>query len=404
MTKRKQRTHGTGNIELRHGAYFVRVRVDGVRYKFRLGRAEDFSSHKQIEAAAREAIARTSVSSVRNPRGVTLGEFIERTFLPAQKKLRRRSTYVEYEGIFQRHIKTLPESSRKLHQFRTYDIQSIIDSAAEEKLRSTTTLKHLKHYLGGVFKFAAQRDCFPRDWSNPVRDATIPKRTSKPNETVAYTTAEVNAVLDALDDDLEAKTIVAVAAFAGLRRSELQGLRWMDVDQDSINVAQTVWQSTVNPPKSRASANFVPVIPPLRAILEAYRAHCETTDQFGLLTPDSRMFRITLAKEGRNRLDIAFRRAGLRFSGYHAFRRGLASNLFELGLDDLTVMRVMRHGSVQVTRAHYIKVRDNRLAGAMDLLTAALEKGRARAAHGVSGATGTAEVVDRISTEAFIVR
>ena len=328
MTKRKakQRTHGTGNIEERHGAFYCRVRVDGIRYKFRLGRKEDFSSHKQIEAAAREAVLRVSVGSVRNPRSVTLGEFIERTYLPAQKELRRRSTYLEYEGIFQRHIKPLPEASRKLHHFRTSDIQSIIDSAAEEKLRSSTTLKHLKHYLSGVFKFAAQRECFPRDWSNPVRDATIPKRTSKPRETVAYTTAEVSAVLDQLDGDPEAKAIVGIAAFAGLRRSELQGLRWMDWDGDSINVAQTVWQSTVNPPKSRASANFVPVIPPLRARLEAYRAEAVAGDQFGLLTPDSRMFRIGLAKEGRYRIDTAFRQAGLRFSGYHGFRRGLASN------------------------------------------------------------------------------
>lgn len=82
------------------------------------------------------------------------------------------------------------------------------------------------------------------------------------------------------------------------------------------------------------------------------------------------MFLYTLDHIGGNKVAVAFRRAGLKFSAFHGFRRGLATLLFEEGCDDLTVMRVLRHASVQVTRASYIKVRDNVLEAAMAKITA----------------------------------
>jgi len=53
------------------------------------------------------------------------------------------------------------------------------------------------------------------------------------------------------------------------------------------------------------------------------------------------------------------------WKGWHAFRRGIASNLFDLGCDDLTVQRILRHSKVQVTREHYIQVRDAKVDAAM---------------------------------------
>jgi integrase len=61
--------------------------------------------------------------------------------------------------------------------------------------------------------------------------------------------------------------------------------------------------------------------------------------------------------------------AGVKYAAWHAARRGLASNAYELGADDLTVQRTLRHGSVQVTRASYIKLRDARVDSAMAKLS-----------------------------------
>ena len=81
----------------------------------------------------------------------------------------------------------------------------------------------------------------------------------------------------------------------------------------------------------------------------------EKQDQFGLLSPETRVFRYTLDHFGRKHFAAAFRKAVSPSGDFHAFRRGLATNLFELGLDDRTVMRILRHVRVQITRASYIK-------------------------------------------------
>ena len=58
--------------------------------------------------------------------------------------------------------------------------------------------------------------------------------------------------------------------------------------------------------------------------------------------------------------------------GWHGFRRGLASNLHALGVEDLDIMKIMRHSDVNVTRASYIKVPDAAKKAAMRKLDAAL--------------------------------
>jgi len=146
----------------------------------------------------------------------------------------------------------------------------------------------------------------------------------------------------------------AIAAFAGLRRSEIQGLEWSDLEGDRLWVRRSVVAGNENAPKSRASRSWVPIIAPLATILTEYR----TEDSAGSMFPFGlgHLVRTQLRKAGGQ--------------GLQAARRGLASNLFELGVDDLTVSRILRHQGVQVTRAHYVKLRDARVDNAMSRLSA----------------------------------
>ena len=57
--------------------------------------------------------------------------------------------------------------------------------------------------------------------------------------------------------------------------------------------------------------------------------------------------------------------------GWHAFRRGLASTLYGLGVDDAMVQQILRHKGVQVTRDHYIKTSDDQSGAAMAKLESA---------------------------------
>ncbi len=58
-------------------------------------------------------------------------------------------------------------------------------------------------------------------------------------------------------------------------------------------------------------------------------------------------------------------KAGLRWHGWHAFRRGWATNLHRLGVADKTILRILRHADVAVTQNCYIKTLDADAAAAM---------------------------------------
>ena len=81
-----------------------------------------------------------------------------------------------------------------------------------------------------------------------------------------------------------AATVCAVAAFAGLRRAELRGVRWEDYDGEQIMVMRSSWEGFENEPKTKRSKSPVPVIPRLQAILAAHKVTCgnpKTGPMFG---------------------------------------------------------------------------------------------------------------------------
>ena len=67
------------------------------------------------------------------------------------------------------------------------------------------------------------------------------------------------------------------------------------------------------------------------------------------------------------------RRSDSEWYGWHGFRRGIASNLYELGANDKVVQRVLRHAKPHVTKERYVKAFDPALLAAMKSMEATLD-------------------------------
>jgi integrase len=361
----------SGSLLKSHGSWFLKVYIGGKQRAIRLGSVREFMTKRDVRKAADRELTRLRQMSPSGEAKITLDSFIRSVYLPAMESQLRVSTAAGYAGLHERYIAGRSEAKRPLYEYRTVDVQRLLDGIAADHTLSKATLQHIKAYLSGVFRHAVVSGL--RD-GNPVRDCLIPKSTVQRAEPGVYTLAEIRSLLGVLVED--AKATVAVAAYAGLRLAELQGLRWTDYDGSAIEIKQTQWRGYTSDPKSRASKDWVPVIPALKTILMEYKAngskHRYTAPRADY-HPDA-MFPIDLDKLGRRTIAAACKQAGIEWKGWHAFRRGLASNLFELGADDLTVQRVLRHAKVNVTRAHYIRLRDPKLTAAMDSLQGAHEE------------------------------
>ena len=62
------------------------------------------------------------------------------------------------------------------------------------------------------------------------------------------------------------------------------------------------------------------------------------------------------------------KKAGMPWKGWHGFRRGLASNLNRLGVDDSVIQAILRHSTVAVTQRCYIKTTSHDAIAAMQRL------------------------------------
>jgi hypothetical protein len=48
----------------------------------------------------------------------------------------------------------------------------------------------------------------------------------------------------------------------------------------------------------------------------------------------------------RRHIEDVFEKKGIEWHGWHAFRRGLATNLSELGVHDNVCQKILRHGHI----------------------------------------------------------
>jgi integrase len=283
-----------------------------------------------------------------------INQFIESVYFPSRKEDLRASTYIGYKNLHARHLKKHFDGLR-LCDFKLQVAQDILNQIARGNPKlSSQTLKHCKWFAVSVFKFAAQHGAFNSELKNPFFETTIPKTPQHRSEPTRVAT--IDLVLDTIDTLEEpAATVVALAAFSGLRKSEIQGLRWEDLKDNELHVQRTAWRPThvVEQTKTEASRGAVPVIPELAKHLENHRNGFPAE---GFIFVGAKMGHpLDLHNLARRVIRPALKKKNIPWCGWHGFRRGLATNLYELGVEAKTRQAILRHADVSVTEKHYVK-------------------------------------------------
>lgn len=171
---------------------------------------------------------------------------------------------------------------------------------------------------------------------------------------------EMKRLLFAIDSDtnLDARAILKIALYTGLRRGEIFGLRWQDIDFDN---------NVIHLPKTKSGdKKEIPMNPQVRAVLEAHHK----TSEYVFPGEDGGQ-RVTIQKALR-RIRKA---AGLPddFRPLHGLRHAYASRLVSAGVDLFTVSQLLTHGSTTVTK-RYAHLAPGALRKASDLAGALVDE------------------------------
>jgi integrase len=318
----------------------------------------------RTKAAARE-LAEELLAPVNSDRAtpmsvISLGRFVEDHYLPFVETHRRVSTYRGYRNMWSCYLQL--HGRIPLRDFRTVEADRILESIADANDLTSTTLQHIKAFLSGVFRYAKRLGIIR--FENPIRDAVLPK--AKPAEdTYAYSLDEIVQMLKMLPEP--AATVVAAASFTGARKGELRGFRWEDYDGEQIRISQSYWRSHRQEPKTRKSCAPVPVIAQLAERLNLHR-ELSGNPSSGLIFQSPAREPMNLDALARDVIRPVIEKRGIEWYGWHAFRRGLATNLHRLGVPDETIQRILRHSTVAVTQNCYIKTANEDAIAAMRAL------------------------------------
>jgi len=282
-----------------------------------------------------------------------VAEFVESFYLPFVEENFKPSTATGYKTLWETYV-AARLGKTVLRDFRTVDAANVLADIHRQHKLGRTTLKHVKSLLSGVFTYAKNQGAF--DGVNPIRDAMIPKKAARPEETHAASPDEVLAIIDALDKAGERKASAAVGLmfFAGLRPGEARGVCWEDFDGKRLNVRQSVWHTHTTTPKTEGSAKPVPVIEPLGSILADLRVADKNPSSGPILRgPSGKPLDLhNLA----NRVVIpTLEKAKIAWHGWYALRRGVGTAVIALSKGSLAAKGLLRHSSVSTTERHYIK-------------------------------------------------
>jgi integrase len=170
-----------------------------------------------------------------------------------------------------------------------------------------------------------------------------------------------------------------VAASTGMRRGELLGLRWRDIDLDSgeLSIRQTHVSygklRVTKEPKTDRGRRTIPVDPRAVVALRAHkRAQAEEKLAAGETYGDQGLvFADEIGEPLRpDTVSAAFRRhvrdAGLPHLTPHGLRHTFATVGLEAGVDVLYIAELLGHSSPAITQSIYQHTRRDRLAAAAE--------------------------------------
>lgn len=236
---------------------------------------------------------------------------------------------------------------------RQTDIQEYFNKHTD---LSITTLKRQKTILYDIFDTAIDNDYCSK---NPVKHIVI-KSTKAEFEKKWYNREQAEMLsLKALSDKTKYANVVYLILNLGLRRGEILGLKWSDIDFDNkiLHVRRAIEPDTTGMPqdgevKSKSSLREIPLNDNQTLFFKSLDKQSEFVlagkTKFGYTSIYG------FDKGYKLYMEKVTKELNLPYLTPHELRHTYGTVLREKGLDLYSIARLMGHSDTKVTEKHYI--------------------------------------------------
>jgi integrase len=291
----------------------------------------------------------------------TLGEWLDRWLALCSVRGLRQTTVEGYRRVLELYV---PGALREtaLGELRPQHLNALYAELLTSGRHygtgglSARTVRYVHASLNKALGDAVRLGMIDR---NAAQVADPPSRSaSQARIFPTWTPEELRRFLSSAKDDPWYPAL-HLAATTGLRRGELLGLRWGDLDLDSgeLQVVQCVvqvgWEPVVTAPKTRSSRRRIALDRTTVEVLRAHRRVAEASALSGIETSSLVFPGRAGAPQNPNLFSGRFQRlvkkSGLRRIRFHDLRHGHATNALRCGISPKVVAERLGHSSVVVT-------------------------------------------------------
>lgn len=316
---------------------------------------------------------------------VKLQEFIELWFKDYAADRLRTKTIDRYKQLSKRICQSLGHLQlRSIQPHHIIEFYKLLSSNGQNEATggalSPQTIKHYHGFLSSVLETAVKWGVI---LNNPCKRVDPPKVPKK--ELNFLDGDELRVLIAALDKEpIETKCLFYIAIYTGMRRSELLGLEWEDIDFENnlIHIRRTSQYTTKNgiytdTTKTEQSKRTLKVMPSLMNIIKEHKTE-QAKERLKLGDRWQNCNRLFTNLDGSpmalntpyKRLQKLLEDNGLKQVTFHSLRHSNASLLIFQGTDIKTVSKRLGHSQTSTTMniyTHQIKEADELAAEALEL-------------------------------------
>lgn len=290
-----------------------------------------------------------------------LGPFLDYWLEHVVRPTRRPATYALYEMTIRVHLKP-GLGTQPLSRLSVAMVQAFLNAKMREG-KSVRNVQIMRQVLSAALSRAMREELVSR---NVARLAELPA--SEPDEVIPWSSAEALAFLKAAKSDPLYPAFVLLLLY-GMRRGEVLGLRWLDVDLDygQLRIRQQIQRINgelhIGPVKTRAGSRNLPLIGLAQtAITTRQTDQAEDRERLGRSWADTGLVFTTRTGrpvEPRNLVRSFMRicdNGGVRKIRVHAVRHTAASLLKDLHVPPRDAQMILGHAHISTTQQIYTHV------------------------------------------------
>ena len=250
----------------------------------------------------------------------------------------------------------------------------------QEKGLSAKSIQNVYRLLHCAYEYAIENDIVDKNPCKP-KPPTVKKKSME-----AYTEEEIKDIL-AKAKDTNAYLMLIILFNTGLRRGELLGLRWSDIDLDKKtmfiqnNLVSADGKVYEKDPKSKSGKREIPLADALVQVLkEARDKDIEAFDEdrastgYVIHLPNGDPYKPDSISQ---KWDRFAKSNGIRYLKLHGIRHTVASQMIHKNVNCKTVQAIMGHADIKVTLDTYAHPYKEDEKAAIDILSEVTFKGTA---------------------------